>query len=76
MATPCKIRIVKPLDGVYPLYQPEVGKVYDATFYPEQRSETGRKCVLCRECMAIDMAGKKIVVRPDEYEMIGGAPGG
>lgn len=76
MATPCKIRIIRPLNGVYPLYQPTVGKVYDATFYPEQRCGPAKKCVMCHECVAIDIAGKKIVVRPGEYEMVGdGAKG-
>ena len=72
METPCKIRIVKPLDGVYPLYQPEVGKVYDATYYPEQRTKTKRKDIMVRACVALDIAGKKIVVRPSEYQMVGG----
>lgn len=76
MAIPCKIRIVRELDGVYPLYQPTVGKIYDATFYPEQRLETKKKCISCHECVAIDIAGKKIVVRPGEYEMIGGGEDG
>lgn len=70
MAEPCKIRIIRELNGVFPAYQPVVGKVYDAVFVPPKKHPCKGHyhlgfCVL-------DIAGKKIVVRPGEYEMIEG----
>ena len=76
MATPCKIRIIRPLNGVYPLYQPTVGKEYPATLYPAQKGTNRKGRYSCAECVAIDMAGKKIIVRPGEYEMLGGVASG
>ena len=70
MATPCKIRIIRPLNGVYPKYQPAVGKIYDVTLYPAMKGTNRKSRESCAECVAIDIAGKKIVVRKDEYEMI------
>lgn len=70
MAIPCKIRIVKPLDGVYPKYQPKVGRVYNAKFVearPRPGNYSGKDN---SEFCIIDIADKKIVVRPGEYEMI------
>lgn len=76
MATPCKIRIIRPLNGVYPLYQPQVGKVYDAEFVPAAPRDGTRSKHYNNEFCVLDIANKKLVVRPGEYEMIGGAPGG
>lgn len=75
MATPCKIRIVKPLDGVYPLYQPEVGKIYDAEFVPPKKHQSRKGHYNLGFCV-LDIDDKKIIVRQGEYEMVGdGAKG-
>lgn len=58
----CKARIIKPLNGVFPEYQPEVGKVYDAE-YCESRKGYNNFAIL-------DIKDKKIVVRMDEFEVI------
>ena len=58
----CKVRILKPLEGVYREYQPEVGKVYDAE-YCESRKGYNNFAIL-------DIKDKKIVVRMDEFEVV------
>lgn len=71
MATPCKIRIVRELNGVFPQYQPEVGKICDAEFVPPKKHPSRPGHTHIGFCV-IDVADKKIIVRPDEYEMIEG----
>lgn len=71
MATPCKIRIVKPLEGVYARFQPVVGKIYDAVFVPPKKRTTGKGHDHLEFCV-LDIADKKIIVRPGEYEKIEG----
>ena len=71
MATPCKIRIVRPLNGVYALYQPTVGKVYDAEFVPPKKHPYAQGYYHLGFCV-LGIADKKIIVRPGEYEMVGG----
>lgn len=64
----CKIRVTKHLEGVYPLYQPEVGKVYDADYVPKKyRSDGNRSNEFC----VIDIKDKRIVLRRDEFELGG-----
>lgn len=62
----CKIRIIKEATGLYPQYKPKVGKVYDAEYiepyYNYQKG--GPICV-------IRMAGKRIIIRKDEFEIVG-----
>lgn len=69
MATPCKIRIIRPLNGVYPLYQPTVGKIYDAEFVPSKKNPYNRGHCHLGFCV-LDIADKKIVVRLGEYELV------
>ena len=62
----CKVRITKYAEGVFPEYQPVIGKVYDAK-YVHQTSENMRKCApIC----IIDVKGKRIALRKDEYEIV------
>lgn len=58
----CKVRIIKPLEGVYREYQPEVGKVYDADYYKSR----GRYA----DFAVIDIKDKRIIVRMGEFEVI------
>jgi hypothetical protein len=65
----CKVRILCPLPGVYPKYQPTVGEVYDADYKKAQRRKTGHKnspvCI-------IDVLDKKICLKKGEYEILEG----
>lgn len=38
----CKVRITKYAEGVFPEYQPEIGKVYDANYW-KQTSDNRKK---------------------------------
>lgn len=38
----CKVRILKYAEGVFPEYQPEIGKVYDAKYW-KQTSDNRKK---------------------------------
>lgn len=63
----CKIRTTKGLDGVWPEYQPEVGKVYDADYAPAKHNKEG-----CRnsEFCVVDIKDKRIVLRRGEFEIV------
>lgn len=62
----CKVRIIKPLNGVFTEYQPEVGGVYDA-IYNEKGS--GPKWHNNISICIIDVKDKKICLRKGEYEV-------
>ena len=55
-----KVRIVKPLEGVFAEYQPEVGQVYNACFC-ERGVKKARTC-------AVKVRDKMICLRDGEYE--------
>lgn len=61
----CKIRIIEEIAGLYPQYQPKVGKVYNAEYieptYTYQRGQP-----IC----VIVIAGKRIIIRKGEYEFV------
>ena len=61
----CKIRIIKEITGLYPQYQPKVGKIYDAEYI-----EPTYKKRNCHAICVIDIAGKRIVIRNGEYEFV------
>ena len=63
----CKVRIIKYAEGVFPEYQPEIGKVYDAKYW-EQASDNMKKV---RPVCIIDVKDKRIALREDEYEIVG-----
>ena len=63
----CKVRIIKYAEGVFPEYQPEIGKVYDAKYW-EQASDNMKKV---RPVCIIDVKDKRIALRKDEYEIVG-----
>lgn len=63
----CKVRILKPLDGVYPKYQPKVGEVYDAIYTSDKYKKYKKSCYTV--CI-ITVLDKKICLKKDEYERI------
>ena len=67
MGMRCKVKIVKPLAGVYVQLQPEIGKVYDA-HYSEARS--GKARYKSAEFCVIDINGKPIIARRGEFEIV------
>lgn len=62
----CKIRIIKDITGIFPHLRPKVGKVYNAEYIePYYEYQNGHPiCVL-------DIAGKRIIIRKDEFEIVG-----
>lgn len=63
----CKIRIIKPLEGVFLEYQPEVGKIYDADYTPGDRQKNGNGH---SEFCVIVVKDKKIILRRGEFEVV------
>ena len=63
-----KVRVIKYLDGVYPEYQPEVGRVYDAIYNVKRLYKLdAQRTYIC----IIDVKDKKICLKPDEYDRLG-----
>lgn len=67
----CKIRITKEITGLFPECCPKVGKIYDAEYKAPYQSYKRFPPLAI-----ITLAGKRIVIRKDEFELIGGAEGG
>ena len=65
-----KVKVTRPLEGVFAEYQPEVGKVYEASYSPPKvRKDIGHHyAAVC----VINVNGKKICLRQNEYEMCDG----
>ena len=61
----CKIRIVKEITGLFQECCPKVGKVYNAEYIDSSiRYQKGHAvCV-------INMAGKRVIIRNDEFEIV------
>jgi hypothetical protein len=58
-----KIRTTKGLEGVWMMYQPEVGKVYDAEYYPQKiRGQPPMAVIIIKD--------KQIIVRQHEFELV------
>lgn len=65
----CKVKVLRLLPGVYPMYQPEVGKIYDADYRKAQRRSSGQaNSPVC----VIDILDKRICLRTGEYEIVEG----
>jgi hypothetical protein len=62
-----KVKILRPLAGVFAECQPEVGKVYVASYRPSLKHTT-YNLHYAPVCI-IDVNGKKICLRPNEYEI-------
>ena len=63
----CKVRILCPLPGVYPKYQPKVGEVYEAEYKKAKPYKCGAKRP---EVCSIDVLDKKICLKKGEYEIL------
>lgn len=61
----CKIRIIKEIIGIYPQYQPKLGKMYFAE-YIESKCAWHKAAPIC----VVKMAGKRVIVRRDEFEIV------
>ena len=61
----CKIRITKDITELFPECRPQVGKVYDAE-YKESTYKHRKSPPVC----IINIAGKRIVIRNDEFEIV------
>lgn len=68
-AVKCKVRILCPLLGVYPKYQPEVGGIYEADF---KKTKIGRTGQMIAPVCAIKILDKYICLRKGEYEILDG----
>ena len=66
MKMKCKIRIIKELEGLYQECQPKVGKIYDAEYIDSSKEYRSYPPV----CI-INIAGKRIIVRKNEFEIVG-----
>lgn len=63
----CKVKVLRSLSGVYPMYQPEVGKIYDADYRPVNHSTKGQtNSPVC----VIKIRDKSICLRTGEYEIL------
>ena len=62
----CKIRITKEIPGIYQRYQPQMGKIYDAEYIPSIRTYQ-----TCAPICVVNILGKRIIVRHDEFELVG-----
>lgn len=61
----CKIRITKEIDGLYPQYQPKVGKVYHAE-YIEPTYTYQKGSAIC----VVNILDKRIILRKGEFEIV------
>jgi hypothetical protein len=61
----CKVRIVKEIEGVYPKYCPQVGKVYEGEYV-----DTSREYKMYPPVCIVTICGKRIVVRRNEFEIM------
>lgn len=61
----CKIRIIKEITGLFPHLRPKVGMVYDAE-YKESSWKQRKIPPIC----VINIAGKRIIIRKDEFEIV------
>lgn len=65
-AKKCKIRITKEIEGLFHECCPKMGRVYNAEYI--ESAVTYQKS---RAVCVIDMAGKRVIIREDEFEMVG-----
>lgn len=65
-----KVKILSHLPGVFAECQPEVGKIYEAAYKPPRWQGTSgmHYAPVC----VIDVNGKKICLKHNEYEIIEG----
>lgn len=59
-----KVKVLCHLPGVFASCQPEVGKVYEASY--KAINEIRQNAPIC----VIDVNGKRICLKPNEYEIL------
>ena len=59
------VKVLCQLPGVFPWLQPEVGRVYRASYSPP-KIDGNRKHHYAAVCV-IDVNGKKVCLKPNEY---------
>ena len=65
----CKIRVIKEIFELWKECRPEVGKVYDARYYPAIHTKCGNRN---RAACVINVAGKHIILREGEFAFADG----
>ena len=63
----CKIKIIKEIEDLFPQYCPKVGEIYEA----EYRESTWKQRKIPPICV-INIAGKRIIIRKNEFEIVEG----
>lgn len=63
----CRIRVIKEVLELWPECRPEVGKVYDADYYPPNHQKYGSRQ---NETCVVDIKDKRIVLRKGEFEIV------
>ena len=66
----CKIRIVKEITGLFQECCPKFGKIFNAE-YIESTIQHRKSHAIC----VINMAGRRVIIRDDEFEIVGGLNG-
>lgn len=66
MNVQCKVRITKDIEGILPQYRPRVGRIYQAEYIDSSKDYRKFNPV----CI-IPISGKRIIVRHDEFEIVG-----
>lgn len=61
----CKIKIVKDIPDIFQKYCPQKGEIYDAEWV--ERNAHYKFVPMC----IVEIAGRRIVVREGEYEVLG-----
>lgn len=61
-----KVRFFEPIPGVYAKFQPVIGEIYGAVFYPGSRKYG---CCHSEVCL-VKIKDKLIAVRKGEYERV------
>lgn len=63
MAEKCRIKVIKEVLEIYPMYRPKLGKVYDAM--------KGKSTKKTKDFVIVDIRDKRIVLRKGEFEVVG-----
>lgn len=61
----------KALEGVFPEYQPEIGKVYEAEYVPSKKY--GKSKPTNAAFCVVTIRDKRIILRKGEFEIVGGS---
>lgn len=62
----CRIRIIKEICDIFPAFRPKLGNLYDAEYIDSSKAYKSFPPV----CI-VNIAGKRIIIRKGEYEIVG-----